>query len=102
MGGDNSPEEPIYGIKSYIKENPENNTFFYIVGNKKNALELIDSAIPKEQYKIISTTQKIEMHDKPSKILKEKPDSSMLRCVELLRDCKANAMISAGNTGALL
>ena len=42
------------------------------------------------------------MNDKPSKILKNKPNSSLVKTIELVSNNKADAAISAGNTGALL
>ena len=102
MGGDNSPIEPIHGIKSYIEESSDKNIFFYIVGEGKKAFNLIKESIPREQYQIIETSQTIEMHDKPSEILKLKPNSSMLKCIDLVKEAEASAVISAGNTGALL
>ena len=42
------------------------------------------------------------MIDKPLKAIRKKTDSSMVKCLELLRDGKVDAVISAGNTGALM
>jgi len=102
MGGDNSPTEPIQGIKSYINDSLDRNIFFYIVGDGKKASDLLKNSIPEEQYQIINTSQVIEMDDKPSEALKSKPDSSMLKCLHLVKESKASAIISSGNTGALL
>ena len=102
MGGDNSPTEPIQGIKSYINDSLDRNIFFYIVGDGKKASDLLKNSIPEEQYQIINTSQVIEMDDKPSEVLKSKPDSSMLKCLHLVKESKASAIISSGNTGALL
>jgi len=44
----------------------------------------------------------VSMQDKPSQALRKKKDSSMARAVELLRDGKADAVVSCGNTGALM
>ena len=42
------------------------------------------------------------MNDRPSKIIKSKPDSSMLKCLELLNNNQVESVISAGHTGALM
>ena len=63
MGGDNSPIEPIQGIKSYINDSLDRNIFFYIVGDGKKASDLLKNSIPEEQYQIINTSQVIEMDD---------------------------------------
>lgn len=51
---------------------------------------------------IIHTTQIVEMDDQPSNVLRHKNDSSMWRAIELVRDGRAHACVSAGNTGALM
>ena len=42
------------------------------------------------------------MYDNPIKAVKEKPDSSMVKCLELLKSNSVDAVISSGNTGALI
>ena len=42
------------------------------------------------------------MYEKPARIFKEKPDSSLVKSIQLVKDGDANAAVSAGNTGALL
>jgi glycerol-3-phosphate acyltransferase PlsX len=44
----------------------------------------------------------VEMHEKPSLALRNKRDSSLFRCVEMVSEGKAHACVSAGNTGALM
>jgi glycerol-3-phosphate acyltransferase PlsX len=44
----------------------------------------------------------IEMHDDPGSSVRRKKDSSLVRAAELVRDGKASAMVSAGNTGATM
>ena len=102
MGGDHSPEEPISGIKSYLEQFPNEDILFYILGNKTKILNLIKNHSIDKNYKIIHTEQDIKMHDKPSEAIKRKNDSSMVKSLELLRDKKVDAVISAGNTGALM
>ena len=102
MGGDNSLSEPINGIKSYFQNSKDRNIFFYIVGERNKASEIIKNSIPKNQYEIINTSQIIGMNDKPLEAFKTKHDSSMIKCINLLKESKVNAVISSGNTGALL
>ena len=102
MGGDHSPEEPIRGIKSYLEQFSHENILFYILGNKTKILNLIKKYDIDKNYKIIHTEQDIEMDEKPSEAIKRKNDSSMVKSLKLLRDKKVDAVISAGNTGALM
>ena len=53
-----------------------------------------------EVYEVVNATQVVEMTDKPSEILRSKKDSSMQVACRLVRDGKADAFISAGNSGA--
>ena len=51
---------------------------------------------------VIPASEVIEMHDDPTKAVRSKKDSSLLRAAEAVRDGRASAMVSAGNTGATM
>ena len=51
---------------------------------------------------LISASEVIEMHDDPAQSVRRKKDSTLVRAAEAVRDGKASAMISAGNTGATM
>ncbi len=51
---------------------------------------------------IVHTNQAVDMHDKPSQVGRTKKDSSMMVGMNLVRDGKADAFVTAGNTGAAL
>ena len=51
---------------------------------------------------VIPASEVIEMHDDPAKAVRSKKDSSLLRAAEAVRDGRACAMVSAGNTGATM
>jgi glycerol-3-phosphate acyltransferase PlsX len=102
MGGDHSPEQPINGIKSYLEDHSNENIFFYILGDEKKISTLLKKNSITEKYKIIATNQDIAMNEKPSDAIRKKPDSSMVKSLQLLKEKKVNAVISAGNTGALM
>jgi len=51
---------------------------------------------------LITASEVIEMHDDPAKSVRTKRDSTLVRAAEAVRDGKASAMISAGNTGATM
>jgi glycerol-3-phosphate acyltransferase PlsX len=51
---------------------------------------------------LIECTEVIEMHDDPGSSVRRKKDSSLVRAAEAVRDGKASAMVSAGNTGATM
>ena len=103
MGGDLAPFSNIEGAFSYIEETKDTATQLLLVGDRP----IIEKAILKyPQYsniiEIIHTTEVVDMDEKPSRIFRNKPDSSLVRCIELIKNGDADAVISAGNTGALL
>lgn len=51
---------------------------------------------------IFHASQVIEMHEKATQTLKQKKDASMFRAIELVKDGKADAVLSCGNTGSLM
>jgi glycerol-3-phosphate acyltransferase PlsX len=51
---------------------------------------------------VVHASEVLTMEDKPLEGIRKKKDSSMVRTIELVRDEKADAIISAGNTGALV
>jgi glycerol-3-phosphate acyltransferase PlsX len=50
----------------------------------------------------VSTTQVVGMHEKPADAFRSKPDSSLVRAVKAVADGEADAVVSPGNTGAML
>ncbi len=51
---------------------------------------------------VLASTEVIEMHDDPGRSVRRKKDASVLRAAEAVRDGRASAMVSAGNTGAAM
>ena len=78
------------------------NVFFIFVGNKSLITPLINKSKNLKSYNIINTLDYIEANTKGSDALRSGKESSMRIAVDLVKDGKANAVISAGNTGALL
>lgn len=104
MGGDYAPEEAIKGVLSYFRTASEaDKVHFMLVGEPDAAkpwLPLLDDF--RNNYTLVPSRQTIGMHEHPTKALKEKPDSSIAIGFELLRNKKIDALISAGNTGAMM
>ena len=78
------------------------NVFFIFVGNKSLITPLINKSKNLKSYNIINTLDYIEANAKGSDALRSGKESSLRIAVDLVKDGKANAVISAGNTGALL
>ena len=63
---------------------------------------LSDCKVNDENISIVHASEVIEMHEHPTKALKEKQQSSIAIGFHLLATGKADAFISAGNTGAMM
>ena len=100
MGGDNAPKSNVEGVVNAIKEY---NIDLIITGDK----DILEKEFSKYEFdrsklEIVHTTEIIENEDKPVKAIRSKKDSSMVVALRLVKEGKADAIISAGNTGALL
>jgi glycerol-3-phosphate acyltransferase PlsX len=103
MGGDLGPTEFIRGL-DYAVRDLELGCRFVVVG-KARLLDRLLRARGLDQSDAISVldaSEIIGMDEKPVQALKRKKDSSMVRGIELVRDGKAQALVSCGNTGALM
>ena len=102
MGGDYAPLEAIRGIEVYLQDkNP--GTTLLLIGDEPAIKELLERhTISSGNIQVIHASQVIEMHEHPTKALKEKKHSSIAIGFHLLATNKADAFISAGNTGAMM
>lgn len=102
MGGDFAPLEAIKGVEVY-HQNKNAATTLILIGDEPAIKELLDRHnILLDNLQIIHASQVIEMHEHPTKALKEKKHSSIAIGFHLLATGKADAFISAGNTGAMM
>ncbi len=100
MGGDGSPKKIIDGI---ILNNKSNKNIFYkIFGDQKQILQLIKDKIDNKFYEIIHTDKVIKSTDSPLEGAKRGKETSMWLAIQSVKEKKADIVISAGNTGALL
>lgn len=102
MGGDFAPLEAVKGVEVFLSESnaPVN---LFLIGDEAQVNPLIaQSRISASSVKVIHAPQVIDMHEHPTKALKEKQQSSIAVGFHLLATGKVDAFISAGNTGAML
>ena len=101
MGGDNAPEEILKGT---VKAVNDLNDITCIVTGKSNKINslLKNFSYNKEKIEVVNAEQEVTMMDKPSDVLRKKKDSSLIVGTNLVSDKKADAFISAGNTGAVM
>lgn len=101
MGGDFAPLEAVKGVLQYLSQ--EKSSHLALIGNQPELEKLLaEHAVPTSQIRLIHAEQVIGMHEHPTKALKEKQQSSIAIGFHLLASGKADAFISAGNTGAML
>lgn len=104
MGGDLGPTEFIRGL-SYALEELKLDCDFILVGKERlleRLLKVRKLGAGSGRIRIQQASQVIGMDEKPIQALKSKKDSSMVQAIELVRSGQANALVSCGNTGALM
>ena len=102
MGGDYAPLEAVKGVKSYL-ENASSDVNLMLTGDENALHPLLNQfGLNSEKIRVIHAPEVIGYHEHPTKALKEKTNSSIAIGFQLLATGKADAFISAGNTGAML
>ncbi|NPB05360.1 MAG: phosphate acyltransferase PlsX [Aquificae bacterium] len=101
MGGDYAPLQIVRGGLQALKEFP--NLFVYFVGRKEEVLPLLGKeAEPyRDRFEVVDAPDVVGMQEAPSRVLKKK-NSSLFVAAKLVREGAADALVSAGNTGAVL
>ena len=100
MGGDNAPQIVIEGAAQSKIRYP--NLIFSFFGNKDKIIPLINSLDILKNSNVIHTDQIVEANDKPSIAVRKGKNSSMGMSLQHVKSGKADAIVSAGNTGALM
>lgn len=101
MGGDFAPQNIVTGaIEAY---HAKKDFQLYLIGKTEEILSVIKSnQLSFDEKFIIHSDQVIEMGDSPTSAIKSKPDSSIVKGAQFVKDSKADAFVSAGNTGAMM
>jgi phosphate acyltransferase len=97
MGGDNAPREIVLGAVHAAPLIHGRNII--LVGDPAKITPHLPTPCP-SNIEIHPATQEIGMDEKPTEALRKKKDSSLVVCANLVKEGRASAMISAGNTGA--
>ena len=101
MGGDYAPVETVKGAVEAVNEHSE---IKVILVGKEDEIEkeLINYSYNKENIEVVNATEVIDMGEVPTKAIREKKDSSLVVAMKLVKEGKADAVVSAGSTGAIL
>ena len=99
MGGDNAPLAVLEGTAQAVKEYG-----VQVIGVGSEELVRKTAAehnIPLDGIELVNCTETIEMCDEPARAIRSKKDSSIVVGLNMLKDGKGDAFVSAGSTGAL-
>lgn len=100
MGGDFAPKESVHGAVLAVKEYGVHVT---ITGPKEKIQEELDQyEYDKSRIDILDAREEISLNESPVMAIRRKKDSSLRRAMDLVKEGKADAVVSAGSTGAIL
>jgi glycerol-3-phosphate acyltransferase PlsX len=100
MGADASPRVEVEGVVAAVRER---GTKVVLVGDETRLrAELKAIGAEKEKVDVVHAPDVITMHDAPSMAVKQKKKSSMRVCFDLVKSGEADAVVSAGNSGAMM
>jgi glycerol-3-phosphate acyltransferase PlsX len=98
MGGDHAPEEIVAGAVLAANEGLGH---MLVVGDEARIAPLV-GADPGERIEIVHAPDAVAMDANPSQALRKAGDTSLGVAIDLVRDGRADAVVSAGNSGAFL
>lgn len=102
MGGDHAPGEIVKGC---VQASADIDAHIILVGDvdRVNAeLKLYANRYDASKISVVHASEVIENTDSPVRAVRAKPDSSLVRAVDMIKNQEADAVLSAGNTGALM
>src|ERR1051326_129043 len=101
MGGDHAPQPIVAGAVEAVTSDPDLEVV--LVGDQAQIEPCLATAQTQAaRLPIFHCTQVITMEETPVVALRKKPDNSISRCWQLLSERKVEAVVSAGNTGAMV
>ena len=103
MGGDFAPGNPVEGAVAALRDYSDISVIF-VGDEKKVRTELLrhDTEGLTERISVHHASQVVDMSDSGLDSVRKKKDSSVSRAVDLVKNGEADAIVSAGHTGALV
>ena len=99
MGGDHAPAEIVTGA---LRAREELGVDVLLVGDPQQITAALPSHTNVGQLEIIPATETIEMHEEPLSSIKRKPQASINVAMNLVKQNQAEAVVSAGHSGAAM
>lgn len=100
MGSDAAPEPEVRGAVEASQTSPD--TEIILVGDKPRLLEMLKTFPTRSNVSVVHASERVVMDDSPMVAVRKKKDSSLLVGLRLVKEGKADAFLSAGNTGAVM
>ncbi len=101
MGGDHAPEATVDGALWALKENK--GIHLYLVGDDTRINEVLkDKTYDKDRLEIVHADEEITNEESPVLAIRRKKNSSIVVAMNMVKEKKAEAFVSAGSTGAVL
>ena len=102
MGGDNAPLDIVKGAYYAVIRHKEIESIT-LVGNEQAIMDSLKACGGKldDRLKLLHASEVIGMDESPATAVRRKKDSSINRCVNLVKQGEADAVVSAGNSGAV-
>jgi glycerol-3-phosphate acyltransferase PlsX len=101
IGGDNGAAVCVKGAVKGLKKSP--NISIILTGHADELNKLLESEkYDESRLEVIDAPEEISLHEKPVEAVRKKKDSSLVIAMNLLKEGKADALISAGSSGAVL
>lgn len=102
MGGDQGPEELLHGIKLGLAAESGLTTLWIVGRMEELRITAARMGLTDSRVQFHPASEVLTMDDDPAVAIRRKKDSSLLRAIELVREGQADAVISSGNTGAMI
>ena len=102
MGGDHGCAVVVKGVKLALEADSRITSVLLVGQEDKIRPALSEVGLTDSRAQIVHASEVLTMDDSPVEGIRKKKDSSMVRAIELAREGKADAVISPGNTGALV
>lgn len=102
MGGDFAPGEIVGGAVRAAAELPGVSRVFLVGDSRSVESELKNGPSPVDKIEVRHASEVISMDEAPAQAIRRKKDSSIGRAVDLVKKGEADAVVSAGNTGAVV
>jgi len=98
MGGDKGPQVVVAGLEAFLKDSPGARVLLH---GPRDVLMPLTRKLG-DLVRVVHAPEAVAMTDKPSQVMRSGKDTSMWSAIDAVREGEAQAVVSCGNTGALM